>query len=230
MCEGLVLRQCKNQLLIYDWVQNAKLQTLFTGTVPTLKAAINALHSVCPKWYNIGVQLEVPTFQLKIIEKKTNDSMEQLRDTLDFWMSNDLSPSWKCIADALKAPSVGENRLAKAIEEKYCDSEKQSSCNESKASVQTKHHQGNIPFAIVVWIFTCIQMCTLFFLQKFQIKATKKLQKEHPLLLHQALCSQQKALPCQYSIQGMSQNVLPEWRKVKVTQSRLLSRERLKLE
>ena len=122
-------------------MQNCKL--CLTGTVPTLKAAINALHSVCPKWYNIGVQLEVPTFQLKIIEKKTNDSMDQLRDTLDFWMSNDLSPSWKHIADALKAPSVGENRLAKAIEQEYCDSEKQSSCSESNASVQTKHHQGN---------------------------------------------------------------------------------------
>ena len=138
---------------------------MFTGTVPTLKAAINALHSVCPKWYNIGVQLEVPTFQLKIIEKKTNDSMDQLRDTLDFWMSNDLSPSWKHIADALKAPSVGENRLAKAIEQEYCDSEKQSSCNESKASVQTKHHQGNILFAFVVWIFACNQMCTLSFVE-----------------------------------------------------------------
>ena len=80
-----------------------------------LKAAINALHSVCHKWYNIGVQLEVPTFQLKIIEKKTNDSMDQLRDTLDYWMSNEPSPSWRHLVDALKAPSVGENRLAKAM-------------------------------------------------------------------------------------------------------------------
>ena len=44
-------------------------------TVLTLKAAINALHSVCYKWHAIGVQLEVPTFQLKIIEKKSSDSI-----------------------------------------------------------------------------------------------------------------------------------------------------------
>ena len=132
--------------------------------MPTLKAAINALHSVCPKWYNIGVQLEVPTFQLKIIERKTNDSMDQLRDTLDFWMSNEPSPSWKHLVDALKAPSVGENRLAKAIKQEYCDSEKQSSCNESKPSVQTKHHQGNILFAFVVWTLHVIKyICTLYF-------------------------------------------------------------------
>ena len=104
-----------------------------------LKAAINALHSVCHKWYNIGVQLEVPTFQLKIIEKKTNDLMDQLRDTLDYWMSNEPSPSWRHLVDALKAPSVGENRLAKEIEEKYCSQDQQYSC---KDSVQANCHQG----------------------------------------------------------------------------------------
>ena len=92
----------------------------------TLKAAINALHSVCHKWYNIGVQLEVPTFQLRNIEKKSSESMEQLRDTLDYWMNNDPSPSWRHLVDALKAPSVGENRLAREIKKK------QSDCDESE--------------------------------------------------------------------------------------------------
>ena len=111
------------------------------GAVPTLKAAINALHSVCPKWYNVGVQLEVPTFQLKNIEKKSSDSLDQLRDTLDYWMNNDPSASWRHLVDALKAPSVGENRLAVGIEEKYCDPE-ESSSKEPGASVNSKCHQG----------------------------------------------------------------------------------------
>ena len=98
----------------------------------TLKAAINALHSVCHKWYNIGVQLEVPTFQLKSIERKSSDSMNQLRDTLDYWMSNDSSASWIHLVDALKAPSVIENRLAEEVEKKYCYPVEQSSCNESE--------------------------------------------------------------------------------------------------
>ena len=97
---------------------------------------------MCPKWYNIGVQLEVPTFQLKNIEKKTSDLMDQLRDTLDYWMDHDASPSWRHLIDALKAPSVGENRLAEEIDEKYCDPEELSSCDESEASVQNKGHQG----------------------------------------------------------------------------------------
>ena len=101
-------------------------------TVLTLKAAINALYSVCYKWHAIGVQLEVPMFQLKIIEKKSSDLMDQLRDTLDYWMSNDPSPSWRHLVDALKAPSVGENRRAGEIEKKYCCPVEQSSCDESE--------------------------------------------------------------------------------------------------
>ena len=160
------------------------LQTVFTRAALTLKATINALHSVCPKWYNIGVQLEVPTFQLKIIEKKSSDLMDQLRDTLDYWMSNNTSPSWRHLVDALKAPSVGEKRLAEEIEDEYCDVEEESSCNESRASVQTKHHQGNIyKTSFAVWILFVIK-CVFFTLQKFPTKATRKLQKEHPLLLH----------------------------------------------
>ena len=109
----------------------------------TLKAAINELHSVCPKWYNIGIQLNIPTFQLKIFEQKTSNSMDQLRDTLDYWMNSGLSHSWRILVDALKAASVGEKRLAEEIEEKYCDPEEQSSCKEPEASAQTaKSPQG----------------------------------------------------------------------------------------
>ena len=115
-----------------------------TGTELTLKAAINALHSVCPKWYNIGVQLEVPTFQLRNIERKSSDSMDQLRDMLDYWISNNPSPSWRGLVDAMEAPSVGEKLLAKEIKKKYCNRHEQSSHDGSEASVQTKCHQGTI--------------------------------------------------------------------------------------
>ena len=109
----------------------------------TLKAAINELYSVCPKWYNIGIQLDIPTYQLKIFEQKTSNSMDQLRDTLDYWMNNDPSPSWRGLVDALKAPSVGEKRLAEEIKEKYCDPAEQSSCKEPETSAQAaKSPQG----------------------------------------------------------------------------------------
>ena len=110
-----------------------------TGTALTLKTAINALNSVCDKWYKIGVQLEVPLPNLKNIAR---DSMDPLCDTLDYWMRNSPSPSWKHLVGALEALSVGETQLAKALEEKYCSSEEQSSFDESEASVQAKSHQG----------------------------------------------------------------------------------------
>ena len=75
-------------------------QEFSTGTALTLKAAINALHSVCDKWYTIGVQLEVPTFELRNIVKKSGHSMEQLCDTLDYWMNKVSSPSWRHIVES----------------------------------------------------------------------------------------------------------------------------------
>lgn len=110
-----------------------------TGTALTLKAAINELHAVCDKWYEIGVQLEVPILDLKSISL---DSMDPLCDTLYCWMRNVPSPSWRCLADALKAPLVGEKQLAEEIEKKYCGPEEQSSCDASEALVQAKGHQG----------------------------------------------------------------------------------------
>ena len=147
------------------------LQMVIAGTVPTLKAAINALHSVSCKWYNIGVQLEVPTFQLKIIEKKSSDSMDQLRDTLEHWMSNNPSPSWRHLVDALKAPRVGENWLAEEIKEKHCDLEEQSSCDELRASVQTKYYQG-IYICFCHVDFACDQICTQEKYYKFETHET----------------------------------------------------------
>ena len=116
--------------------------TVFTGTALRLKAAINALHSVSHKWYTIGVQLDVPTFQLKNIQKKSSDSVDQLLHTLDYWMNNDPLPSWRHLVDALKAPSVDENRLAGEIEEKYCGPEKPGSSHGSEASVKLRCDDG----------------------------------------------------------------------------------------
>ena len=110
-----------------------------TGTALTLKAAINALHSVCDKWYKIGVQLEVPITDLKSIAQ---DSLDPLCDTIYCWMRNTPSPSWRHLVDVLKAPGVDESGLGEELEKKYCALEKQSSCDESEVSVQAKSHQG----------------------------------------------------------------------------------------
>ena len=66
--------------------------------------------------------------------------MDQLRDTLDHWMSNDSSPSWSHIVDTLKAPSVGENQLAEEIQKTYCCLVEQSNCDESEVVQRRQAH------------------------------------------------------------------------------------------
>ena len=124
-----------------------------TGATLTLKVAINALHSLCDKWYKIGVQLEVPISNLNNIAR---NSLDSLCNTLDYWMRNNPSPSWSELVDALGTPSVGEKRLAKEIKEKYCSSE-QSSCDELETSVQAKCHQGMYTLFFCCFFATCTE-------------------------------------------------------------------------
>ena len=95
----------------------------------------SALHTVCHKWFNIGLQLDVPKSRLKIIETDRLGSEERMRTMLDYWINNATNPlpSWEVLVGALKAPTVGESRLAKELEERYCSPEDQCSLGESEA-------------------------------------------------------------------------------------------------
>ena len=105
------------------------------GTALTLKTVFNALHSVSYKWSDIGLQLDVPAFQLNIIEADSTGVKKRLQAMLDYWMNNavDPLPSWEVLVNALKAPTVGESRLARDLEERYCSPEDQNSLGESDA-------------------------------------------------------------------------------------------------
>jgi len=105
----------------------------FTGTPLTLRAAVTALLPVSHKWFNIGLELDVTESQLKIIETDRLGSEQQMRTMLDYWLNNatDPLPSWKVLVDALKAPTVCEKKLARKLEERYCNPEDQNSLGES---------------------------------------------------------------------------------------------------
>lgn len=99
-----------------------------------MKAAVNELHSVSSKWHSIGVQLNIPLNTLRNIKQEFSDTNERLSEMLDIWMSNAKGPdlSWGVIVGALKAPSVGENKLAGEIEKKYCAAVEQGGQSEDK--------------------------------------------------------------------------------------------------
>ena len=90
------------------------------GAAPTVKTAINALHSASYRWYQIGIQLEVPTHVLKNIKQQPHDQTDCLTELLEYWVRN-APPSWRALIDALRAPSVGEKTLAGELEERYCN-------------------------------------------------------------------------------------------------------------
>ena len=103
------------------------------GTALTLKTVFSELHSVSHKWFNIGLQLDVPRFQLNIIKTDETGAMERLQSMLDYWMNNasDTLLSWQVLADALKTRTVSESRLARELEERYCSPEDRNSLGES---------------------------------------------------------------------------------------------------
>lgn len=102
------------------------------GTPLTLGSAFTALLPVRYKWFNIGLQLGVPVARLNIIEKATTRARDGLVAMLDYWMNNATDPllSWKVLVNALKTTTVGENRLADELEERYCRPEDHSSLGE----------------------------------------------------------------------------------------------------
>ena len=106
-----------------------------TGRALTLDAAFSALHSVCHKWFRIGLLLGVPTFRLEIIMTDRLSTEERMLTMLGYWMSNgtDPLPSWEVLVNALKAPTVGESGLAWALEERYCSPADQSSLGKWEA-------------------------------------------------------------------------------------------------
>jgi len=98
-----------------------------------LRTVFSALCSVCYKWFSIDLELDVTESQLKIIETDRLGSEQQMRTMLDYWLNNatDPLPSWKVLVDALKAPTVCEKKLARKLEERYCNPEDQNSLGES---------------------------------------------------------------------------------------------------
>ena len=84
---------------------------------------MNELHYLGFQWYNLGLLLERPPFELNIIETNhRRDPQRSLAEVLQLWLKHSPQPTWEAIVKALKHPTVGEHRLAAEIEAKYCHS------------------------------------------------------------------------------------------------------------
>ena len=80
------------------------------------------IFSVRHKWYDIGVELNIPYHTLNVIEKDhPNNCADCLRKMLEHWLTRTTpAPSWSGLVEALSSEPVGEQRLASQIQSKYC--------------------------------------------------------------------------------------------------------------
>ena len=88
-------------------------------TEPKLKELVDDLHDAAAKWKAIGVQLELPMAELKIIDMENRgDCNAALNAMLDGWMRQLNNVTWEAVVEALKSKSVGEVALARDIEQR----------------------------------------------------------------------------------------------------------------
>ena len=75
------------------------------------------------KWYILGLQLKLSTGTLDAIKAQFRNPRDQLLEMLKTWLTTGDDPTWKNLTDALRSQTVGEIRLAGALEKKYCNVE-----------------------------------------------------------------------------------------------------------
>ena len=86
-----------------------------------LDTLCDELHSVRRRWYNIGLQLQLPATDLQHIESKHRHHSSCLRWMLKKWLELG-SASWETLCAVLRL--VGDSRkLAADLLEKYCGKE-----------------------------------------------------------------------------------------------------------
>ena len=80
----------------------------------SLKQVREFLFGVKLKWYDIGIELEVPTEELDVIRDKNRDDVAAgLRDMITTWLHDNDQATWDALADALGSRYINEKKLAK---------------------------------------------------------------------------------------------------------------------
>ena len=60
------------------------------------------------RYYNIGLNLGIDAATLDAIKLNERDQSDRgLLKVIEHWLRNSLRPSWKALAESLRAPSVG---------------------------------------------------------------------------------------------------------------------------
>lgn len=83
-------------------------------TVESLREVRTLLYPARIKWYSIGVELKLSVGELDVIKATYSDLGDCLIEMIKVWLKSiDSLPTWKTLADALRAEPVNELELAK---------------------------------------------------------------------------------------------------------------------
>ena len=96
------------------------------------------LYQVRAKWRRIGIELNLALGTLDAIEQKKSDPADWLEKVLTEWLNKETA-TWRELVDALKSPPVGETKLAKELEQKYCHKPLSGTALPSGPSRKRKH-------------------------------------------------------------------------------------------
>ena len=92
-------------------------------TTNNLRGVRNAVYDVAAKWYDLGLELGIPSDYLDAIKSAHSDPQDCLREMLRKWLSGvDPEPSWKVLSGALRNEAVGFAHLAEKILKEKCNS------------------------------------------------------------------------------------------------------------
>ena len=77
------------------------------------------LFEVRAKWRWIGLEFDLTPGTLQSIEREYLRPEDQLYRVLLKWLNRG-SATWRQLVEALRSPPVGETKLARELEENYC--------------------------------------------------------------------------------------------------------------
>jgi len=83
---------------------------------PDMQSLSNALKDVS-NWHQLGIQLGIPTSELRKIEEEYQRADRRKTEALDTWLHQTPSASWSDVVSALQ--QMGENTVAESVCQKY---------------------------------------------------------------------------------------------------------------
>lgn len=95
-------------------------------TVDDLREVRKATFCLRSKWYDIGIELKMSTYDLDAIKvENPQNTKDCLTEMLKKWLSNANNPTWNNLVQALSSESVGEKKIAENIGKQYCHQDKE---------------------------------------------------------------------------------------------------------